>query len=518
MSQTSRKFYRGIRPDDPHGRMGLRNPERGYRNEIYFSEIPGEIAGTCSVHIKRNKLDGRELAPHWDIDIEGMPHRIHGNRLDAVEFSHMLWQDEIDYFAYDGMTIMQSYCFLMNYHERRITEEKLADIEHFFLKLRRTKVKALLRFAYELLVWPTGVTKERIMEHLTQLAPLIRKYKDVIHALECGFIGRFGEFHSSFYELENDYAFHKELFETVLDILPSDRFTMVRYPQLKARLYGEEPLTENEAFGNTPRARIGHFNDGFMASETHGWTFPPEGRDPLGKNRDFWYPYLDAESKYLPMDGELFWCDLRSRALPETTILHLHRWHYDTLGIVHSNSEFEGPNTFYSIDLWKTVQIDPLFIKKNHLPIASNYFENEHGKFVPRSCYEYIRDHIGYRFELESADIQVENGSLTADLALYNRGFSAPVNPRPVLLTLENEGTRFEFPFPVEIRKLYGGEKHQLKLSVPLPANWHSGTWKIGLAMPDGSEVLRNDELFAIRLANDIEFRNGINQLGEWDL
>ena len=291
---------------------------------------------------------------------------------------------------------------------------------------------------------------------------------------------------------------------------------MVRYPHLKVRHYGEEPLSEQEAFGNKPRARIGHFNDGFMAGETHGWTFPPEGRDPLGKNRDFWYPYLDAESRYLPMDGELFWSDMR--ALPESTILHLHRWHYDTLGIVHSNDEFEGPNTCYSIDIWKTVQIDPMFIRRNHLPIASNYFENEYGKFVPRSCYEYIRDHIGYRFELESADIQVENGSLTADLSLYNCGFSAPVNPRPLLLTLENDGSSFEFPFPVESRKLYGGEKHQLKLSVPLPADWHSGTWKIGLALPDGSEVLRNDEQFAIRLANDIEFRNGVNQLGTWEL
>lgn len=119
---------------------------------------------------------------------------------------------------------------------------------------------------------------------------------------------------------------------------------------------------------------------------------------------------------------------------------------------------------------------------------------------------------------LESADIRVENGKLTADLALYNRGFSAPINPRPILLTLENGGTKFEFPFPVEIRKLYGGEKHQLKLSVPLPENWHPGTWNIGLALPDGSDVLRNDEGFAIRLANDIEFRNGVNQLGSWEL
>ena len=39
----SRKTYRGIRPDDLHGRMALANPERGFRTEMYFSEIPGEL-------------------------------------------------------------------------------------------------------------------------------------------------------------------------------------------------------------------------------------------------------------------------------------------------------------------------------------------------------------------------------------------------------------------------------------------------------------------------------------------
>ena len=46
--------FRGIRPDDLHGRMALRNPERGFRTEIYVSEIADEIAGTCSCHSKRS--------------------------------------------------------------------------------------------------------------------------------------------------------------------------------------------------------------------------------------------------------------------------------------------------------------------------------------------------------------------------------------------------------------------------------------------------------------------------------
>ena len=42
------EIFRGIRPDDLGGRMGLKNPERGFRTEVYASTIPGETAGTCS--------------------------------------------------------------------------------------------------------------------------------------------------------------------------------------------------------------------------------------------------------------------------------------------------------------------------------------------------------------------------------------------------------------------------------------------------------------------------------------
>ena len=510
----SRKTYRGIRPDDLHGRMALANPERGFRTEMYFSEIPGDIAGTCSCHSKQCKLDGRpEIPVYQNSEIEGVPHLIRGNRLDAIEFSHGQWMDELDYFSYEGVRIMQSYCFLQNYPHTPLPPEKLADIERFFQKVRNAGVKLLLRFAYELSPSADGPDKDTILLHIQQLTPLIRNYIDIIYVLQTGFVGCFGEYHNSFNHLQTDIDFEKELLTAVLEVLPPGRCTMLRYPLLKQRVFGFAPITEDVAFSSDLRARIGHFNDGFLAGPTHGGTFEKPG----GQSAEEDFKYLEQETRYLPQDGELFWRDLRGAVLPTDAFNYLRKWHFDTLGFVHSNSPFEGK--IYSFDHWKRVPVDPLYLKDvQSQPYSQDYFHDERGRFIWRSYYEFLRDHIGYRLELESADIQVENGKLTADLALYNRGFSAPVNPRPILLTLENDGTRFEFPFPVEIRKLYGGEKHQLKLSVPLPANWHSGTWEIGLAFPDPSEILRNDARYAIRLANAIEFRNGINQLGSWDL
>lgn len=495
--------FRGIRPDDLHGRRALRNPERGYRTEMYFSCLPGEVAGMCSCHWKRLKLDGRSEAPVFqNLDISGVPHLIRGNRLDGVEFAHCQWEDELDYFAYDGITVMQSYCFLMNFgfgEGRPLSQEKLDDIEGFFLRLRANGVKALLRFAYELSPTLSGPTARTVFRHLEQLAPLIRKYSDVIYVLQCGFVGKFGEWHNSFHKLQLDLPFRRELFARVLDVLPPDRCTMVRYPVLKREIYGAEPLSGDKAFTLAPEARIGHFCDGFMAGPAWGgtwWSPDPEAQQE----------YAAAESRFLPQDGELFWRDVAGVALPVDTAEALARYHYDTLGFVHGNSAFEGSGTNYSIDVWKRVPVDPMFLMDRGLPVSDGYFESETGRHIWRSYYEYFRDHLGYRLELREAELRRENGRLKGTIRLVNRGFSAPVNPRTVYLRLNEQA----IPLDCEIRKWYSGLEQCLTFDLPFPGSLN-GPLRAGLWLPDAAPVLRDRPDYAIRCANSLAFRDGVN-------
>ncbi len=498
--------FRGIRPDDLHGRMALRNPERGFRTEIYVSEIADEIAGTCSCHSKRLKLDGRPETPiYQNREVPGVPHLIRGNRLTGLEFRHGQWQDELDFFAYDGLTIVQSYVFLMKYQDGRdIPPEKIADIERFFRKLRESGAKALLRFAYELSPAVGGPTGATIMKHLAQLAPLIRANYDVIYVLQSGFIGQFGEWHHSYHHLQDDLAFQKDLMEAVLEVLPAERMTMLRCPVYKRRLFGDEPLTEAEAFQNTPRARIGHFNDAFLGSPTHCGTFGPDDGTPEIWQRDM--DFIAAESRFLPMDGELLWSDtLGHPALPTESALCLSCWHYDTLGIVHGNGDFEGVPG-YSIDIWKRVPADPLFLKDEKLPVPDGYFHDEAGRFVWRSWYEYLRDMIGYRLELLRMEHEVADGRLRGRIVLVNKGFSAPVNPRPVYLRAGVAAHRIA----TDIRRWQPGETQTLAFDIPAP----DAPCTLGLWMPDASPSLAADSRYAIRCANAIPFSDGVNVLG----
>lgn len=513
--------FRGIRPDDLHGRRALRNPERGFRTEMYFSTIPGEIAGMCSCHQKQLKLDGRPIEPIFqNADIPGVPQLIRGNRLDGVEFAHCQWEDELDYFSYDGITVMQSYCFLNCFNQGDdLSSRKLEDIETFLLKLRSSGVKTLLRFAYELSPTLNGPSAETVLRHLEQLKPLLLKYMDVIYVLQCGFVGMFGEWHSSCHRLEFDLSFRRELFRSVLDFLPPDRCTMIRYPRLKWEIFGGEAITEKEAFSSLPQARIGHFSDGFMAGSNWGGTWwVPEKEFYREKSEAFrngtwdgiWCDaqaerqqvYVAQESKFMPQDGELFWRDLRGIVLPQEAAKALARFHFDTLGFVHSHSPFEGKR--YSIDFWKAVPADPMFLRENHLPLSNGYFESETGKHIWRSYYEYIRDHLGYRIELQDADIYCDDGRVHGSIRLINRGFSAPVNPRPVYLMLGGTAHRLK----CDVRKWYSMEEQTISFDVPAPEKTKC---PIGLWMPDASEILRANPEYAIHCANALKFADGIN-------
>ncbi len=74
-----------------------------------------------------------------------------------------------------------------------------------------------------------------------------------------------------------------------------------------------------------------------------------------------------------------------------------------------------------------------------HMPISDGYF-GEDNTFT-RSPYEYIRDHLGYRLELQEADFLFDAFNIGVHTKIINRGFSAPQNPRTFYFVLLNYNT-----------------------------------------------------------------------------
>ena len=473
--------FHGIRATDPNGRMGLRNPERGLRYESRIGNSIGE------------------------------------------DNNHMDWIRTMQRFEPDGMTLSQTYCYLDAFVDKPISQEKLDLLQRDFDLMREYGFKCVLRFAYQ-----HGNVKgpeiKWVLRHIEQLKPIIEKNSDVIFILQAGFIGMWGEWHGDTHN--DDYDSRAQILAKVLELVPEDRFTQVRVPIYKLRIIPRlenrraEEVDEHIAFTLKPEARIGFNNDGVLAGPTHGGTWPQKPH--FGSKQNPEYARATRESAWVPTEGELFWSDQAWDGVEETgkgvdgfnAIKYLRLQHYVSFSLAHSYSEFQGKP--YCMDRWRTRTLTVDKLNAENLPISDGYFSDDRGNPVERSEFEYLRDHLGYRLELQEARLtgKVKQGeNMRVEIDLINRGFSILFNPRRPHLVLisDDEKTIHEIPLAANPRHWqpfspkdpdYEPLLHKISYDRKLPENIKPGKYTLGLWLPDRKPTIRLDPQFAVRLAN----------------
>lgn len=507
--------FHGLRPTDPGGRSGLRNPERGLRIESYIAQPAGAHVFTPweLAHHLRGRLPNGYAPQNWRMDVER--------------------------FAEDGLTVGQFYIYLTDYAARPLDEAVLQRIQSEFDGMRRLGVKALLRFAYETNNGqPTnGPTCEQALRHMDQLQSLIERNKDVLYVLQAGFIGAWGEWHSATHiRSDEDRA---AILQRLLTFAPPDRFLQVRIAPYKTRLLPlitgrpYRPLDDGQAYGGSPEARIGFHNDGVLAGPSHGGSFEK------GQPGDGSFDVMTRESPWVSVDGELFWADqgwngteTKGNALRGGDVaqyLRLH--HFTTFSLAHSYSEREGG--IFSMDRWRTEPVTKEELLAAKLPVSDGWFEDFASQPVARVWFDYIRDHLGYRLEAREAQWprSVASGApWSLEFKLVNRGFAAPVNARPaVLLLIPRSGQPVELPLSADPRRWQPFAPGDADFKPLVHATGYRGTipalpagdYSVALWLPDAAPSLRHDPRFAIRLANrdvawwtDDQGRYGANIFG----
>jgi len=490
MTQTIE--FRGIRPTDDAGREGLRNPERGLRIETLIAEPPGSAAWGPASHLKGKTTPG---------------------------YSDDWWILDTQQYAEHGLTLAQTYCYLNEFVGKPIPEEKLEWLQASLDKLREHGLKAVLRFAYERdMTRRAGPDLQTILGHIDQLEPIIRRNSDVVFVMQAGFVGAWGEWHSSAQNLEGDHAALAAIVDRVLRALPADRMTQLRVPKYK-RWVLEQPILDalaevdaGSAHDGSPASRIGFNNDGFLAGTTCGgtWTEGPHYSNPGNPEFD----YMTRESPFVAIDGELFWGDQGGKIDGLRAAIRLRLHHYSSFSLAHSFSEREGKP--YSIDEWMQTPLTVDHVREARLPLSDGYFEDGAGGATPRTQFEYIRDHLGYRIELQEATLPravASGGEFRGTISLINRGFSTLHNPRPVYLLLIGDngeaatvlGTvadpRAWQPFAPDDTE-YRPLVHRIDVRAMLPEWLAEGEYRVGLWMPDPADTLRYDPRYAVRVAN----------------
>jgi len=470
MSKQTVLTFSGLKPSST--RNGLRNPERGFRFEIGVGRIPEDM-----VQVKH-------IRDHWPF-----------HRYEA-----------------DGVTVAQAYCYLTSFCDSEIPQKKLDALQADFDRARREGYKFLFRFAYEYSCeGKVGPTLERTLAHIRQLKDIVRKNADVIYVLQTGWVGLWGEFHTSFHKLDQDPDAVRQIVEAALDLLPDDRVTMMRCMRYKTAVLKsmgiEREVTAGTAHTSAPEARIGFFNDGTLANFWDGGTF---WDNPYARPENPEFDRVVRESPFVPVDGELFWTGqycLKEDADGIRAAMRFFQHHYTTFSLVHGFSELDQSTDRFSIDAWKVTPFTAELMHEYGLPYDPAYFD---GSF--RTAFEYIRDHLGYRIALKSARFtsEITAGEMfCAALTLENYGFAAPVNPRkPVFVFTKADGTVIERIAENDMRDWRTGGI-QLDFATDLPA----GEYELAIAFPDARESIADRTDYAIRLATEIPVREANGRL-----
>ena len=376
------------------------------------------------------------------------------------------------------------------FRDKPLTEEYLAAVRADFDVIRAAGMKIIPRWSYCSRIGDEDAPIDLVLTHIGQLAPILKENADIIATMNCGFIGAWGEMHSSSSGLDKPENMKKIVF-ALLEILPPERTIQVRTPRAKYAIFNgrRTPLTLDEAFDGSPQdwnapdiypsSRVGHHNDCFLASPTDVGTYTEEIMEEE-KN------YLHEETKYTPMGGET--CNPRSGypILYSKTIREMERMHWSYLNSCYSRR---------ILDQW----------------VAEGYYDE-------------ISKRLGYRLELVSGTYQAQaaaGSNFTFSLIIRNTGFASPYNPRLVELILVNakKGTSYKVILPPDPRFWFAGETQEFSYSPGLPEDMEPGEYKVYLNLPDPMERLYTRPEYSIRLANEgVAFtKDGYNDLG-WTL
>ncbi|WP_280151152.1 DUF4832 domain-containing protein [Piscinibacter sp. XHJ-5] len=335
--------------------------------------------------------------------------------------------------------------------------------------------------------------RQTILQHISQLKPYLAANQDVIMAVKAGFVGPWGEWHSSTLSTDADRGI---ILRALLDAVPSNRMVQVRTPSKRHGIFSNSPtVVASNAIGqpNGPQpydgsaeSRTGHHNDCFLSSLDDRGTYSEFGTPAYHAER----AYVGFNSLFTPMGGET--CnlldtyhptdeELQCRAIADITQMH---WTYLNGGYSGSvryklgarDLNYDDPTSGYHIDS----------------PAHTGVWR------------EILRT-LGYRIILPKASFTRSvrrGGTLQFTADVKNVGVAPLINPRPVYLVLHNQLNTYKIQLKVDPRRWIPGVTH-LSMSVPVPSFAVPGRYTVSLWLPDASAELRDRPEYAVRLAHE---------------
>ncbi len=341
---------------------------------------------------------------------------------------------------------------------------------------------------------PEPSSFDTVLKHISQIkaSKILDDYSDILMFVESGFVGKWGEQHSGKYTSLDHKA---QLLGAMLDCVPSPVPVTVRTPDTFARYVGisRAELADYTPEAGSDAARVGLYNDGYLGSNSDLGTFSNREVETSWLGRQTVASYYGGE-----FSGAIDFAKQFDTYLPENCIPEMYKTH---LSYINGNI----------FELYKDITFD-----------ASLDFGTDNSAYYGKSVFDFIRDHLGYRFVLTDSSIGLsESGSmLDVEFSLINKGFANAVKKPFAEVLLENGGRFVRTAVEIDPTQWLSCQTSKTAIRLALPGTLEKGRWNVYLKLSYGNNDMTMFPYRSVRFANSGVFDEGLgaNRIGYFDV
>lgn len=280
----------------------------------------------------------------------------------------------------------------------------------------------------------------RVVEHLHQLTPIINEFSDAIFVYQGMLIGNWGEMHTSRFMAPSKL---KEMWSILRERLDTNLSLAVRRPVFWRILHPDDCGRLELSRDNT-----GLFDDAIFGSENHLGTFGVEPKESTSWDCSWMradeLAFEDKLCRYAPNGGEVVCGENYMQSYnQETTLGVLKQMH-----ITYLNNAYDPA----ILDIWKNWKCE--------VP----------GIWQERSFYDYVGQHLGYRFWIKDASVSLKDKKeeqLTVAVTIENTGFANIYQETELLLIgIDEQGESFSQEFAYDMRELHSGTAQTISMEM----------------------------------------------------
>jgi Domain of unknown function (DUF4832)/Domain of unknown function (DUF4874) len=354
---------------------------------------------------------------------------------------------------------------LNNYRTADLPAAWLTQLGNSFAEIRKAGMKTTLLFSYDFSAGGQDASTAQIKRHTEQLRPVLAANADLIPFMRAGFIGAWGEWHSS--QSGNSCGYNAPATATcaqadanraiirdaLLANMPATTQIGFRYPPDLQKWYPSP----------TQQSRAGLHNDCFLAGPTDSGTF----EDATSR------PYAKALTDQTAYGGET--CENAGTPVRSTCP-----------DILKEGAEYHLA--------WLNI---------NYAPSVINQWKAE-------GCFTEVSRSMGYRLQLDAASHAPEASAgqtVAVSVDLRNVGWARIFSTRKLVATFKHASTGATFSASAAANSLQtlpsqATTSTRQTITLAVPAGTAKGSYTLHLGAPDVHTATANDPRFAVRFAN----------------